>query len=194
MLFEYEIVSTLTKKETEKFIENIPIYKSIKEILQHMLDTSKISKSRQTIIQNLIRSIEHPPYSLIDKIEWLSDTENSLLGTAITCSKLDTYDVSMSNCNCKNFKTSIMTENIIIAGEISNVNFIKTKNGKNPGQDMAFLTIEDQYGSLDSVIFFPEQLTQYKHHLYANNVLIFCGNKSKTKDGLVVNKCFIPSA
>lgn len=192
MLFEYEITSTLTKKEIEKFIQHISINK-IKDILQILVDTNQVSKPRKIIIENLIKSIEHPPYSLIDKIEWLSDTENSLLGTAITCSKLDTYDVSMANYNCKNFKTSISTDNIIIAGEISNVNFIKTKNGKNPGQDMAFLTIEDQFGSLDSVIFFPEQLATYKHHLYANNILIFCGSKSRSKDGLIVNKCFIPS-
>jgi DNA polymerase III alpha subunit len=129
---------------------------------------------------------------LLDKIEWLSDSENSLLGTAITCSKLDTYDTSMSNCNCKTFKTTFIKENIVLAAEISNINITKTKNGKNPGQEMAFLTIEDQYGVLDSVVFFPEQLTKYKHHLFVDNILVFVGNKSKTKDGLIVEKCFIP--
>jgi DNA polymerase III alpha subunit len=57
---------------------------------------------------------------------------------------------------------------------------------------MSFVSIEDQSGSLDSVIFFPEVYAKYKHHLFENNILIFVGNKSKTKDGLIVDKCFIP--
>ena len=72
----------------------------------------------------MINSLKNPPYSLLDKIEWLSDCENSLLGASITCFKLDTYDTAMANCNCKSFKNSNLKQNIIIAGEISNVNVI----------------------------------------------------------------------
>lgn len=194
MLFEYDICSSLTNKELQLLIEiiseNNP--KNLKEALTFMLSIKKVTKNRQPNIQALIQSIDKPPYSLLDKIEWLSDSENSLLGTAITCSKLDTYDTSMSNCNCKTFKTTFIKENIVLAGEISSINITKTKNGKNPGQEMAFLTIEDQYGVLDSVVFFPEQLAKYKHHLFVDNILVFVGNKSKTKDGLIVEKCFIP--
>ena len=194
MLFEYDICSSLTKKELQLLMEiiseNNP--KNLKEALGSMLLIKKVTKNRQPNIQALIQSIDKPPYSLLDKIEWLSDSENSLLGTAITCSKLDTYDTSMSNCNCKTFKTTFIKENIVLAAEISNINITKTKNGKNPGQEMAFLTIEDQYGVLDSVVFFPEQLAKYKHHLFVENILVFVGNKSKTKDGLIVEKCFIP--
>ena len=73
------------------------------------------------------------------------------------------------------------------------LNIIKTKKGKNPGQEMAFVSIEDQYGILDSVIFFPEQLSKYRTHLFNGNILIFSGNKSKDKDGLIVEKCFMPA-
>jgi DNA polymerase-3 subunit alpha len=194
MLFEYDICSSLTKKELQLLMEIISESnpKNLKEALGSMLLIKKVTKNRQPNIQALIQSIDKPPYSLLDKIEWLSDSENSLLGTAITCSKLDTYDTSMSNCNCKTFKTTFTKENIVLAAEISNINITKTKNGKNPGQEMAFLTIEDQYGVLDSVVFFPEQLAKYKHHLFVENILVFVGNKSKTKDGLIVEKCFIP--
>lgn len=193
ILFHYEILSSLTKKELELFaglISDKPI-SDIKVVLQALLN-EKITKKRIEPISNLIRSLEHPPYSLTDKIEWLSDSENSLLGVAISCSKLDSYDISMTNTNCKEFKTTLLSEKIILAGEVSNVNIIKTKKGKNPGQEMAFVSVEDAYGLLDSVIFFPEQLETYKHHLFQGNVLIFIGNKTKTKDGLVVDKCFTP--
>jgi len=193
MLFEYEICSSLSKKELEHFtnLSNTYSNKSVKDVLSLML-SEKINKNRKAIIQNSILSIERPPYSLLDKIEWLSDSESSLLGVAITCSRLDSYDISMSNTNCKEFKSSSLSSNIIMAAEISNVSITKTKTGKNPGQEMAFLTLEDQFGMLDSVIFFPEQFTKYKDHLFNGNILVFLGSRSKAKDSFVIEKCFLP--
>lgn len=194
LLFEYEICSALTNKELEYFeqiaTENDNL--SIENIFTKLILVPKINKNRKKAIDNHISSLRQPPYSLIDKIEWLSDSESSLLGVAISCSKLDTYDMTMTNMNCKEFKQSTISDNIIMAGEISGINVTKTKNGKNPGMDMAFLTIEDQYGLLDSVIFFPEAYATYMNHLFLGNILIFRGTRSKTKDSFVVEKCFSP--
>jgi DNA polymerase-3 subunit alpha len=194
MLFEYDIISELTSKEIEKCKDILKNNKTISSIdlLKSLLNAPKINIKRKATIENLISGLIKPPYSVIDRIEWLSDSENNLLGASITCFKIDTYDTGMANCNCKTFKTCHINNNVIIAGEINNINIIKTKKGKNPGQEMAFLSIEDQYGMLDSVIFFPEQLSKYRNYLYDGNILIFAGNRSKTKDGLVVDKCYVP--
>jgi DNA polymerase III alpha subunit len=194
MLFEYEICSGLTKKEQTVFniYSKTMIDSTIIDILSALYTETKLIRGRKETIANYIRSLGHPPYSLIDKIEWLSDQENDLLGVGITCSKLDVYDITMANCNCKTFKTSLLKENIVLVGEIGNVNVTKTKSGKNPGLEMAFVTIEDQYGTLDSVVFFPEQFSQYRSYLFIGNILVFSGNKSKSKDGLIVEKCFEP--
>jgi DNA polymerase-3 subunit alpha len=194
MLFELEIISSLTKKEIEYATIVTQTKTSTKEMLTYLLNHNKVNVKRKQIIQSLLQSVNKPPYSLIDKIEWLADTEASLLGTAISCSKLDSYDIEMTNVDCKTFKTSNNAANIIIAGEITNINVVKTKKGKLPGQEMSFVSIEDQTGALDSVIFFPETYAKYKHYLFENNILIFIGNKSKTKDGLVVDKCFVPKS
>jgi DNA polymerase-3 subunit alpha len=194
LLFEYDICSKLTKKEMQTFdtLSTQDPDMSVKNILNSILTNQKLIKTRKDSIASLISLINHPPYSLTDKIEWLSDSENDLLGTSISCSKLDMYDVSNANCNCKNFKTSL-NQNIIIVGEISYINVTKTKKGKNPGLEMAFVTIEDQFGSLDSIIFFPEIYSIYKSVLFSGNILVFTGTRSKTKDGLIVDKCFFPS-
>lgn len=194
LLFEYDICSSLTKKELEKLEKIIDLNNNCKlnECLTNLIQEPKINKKRIDLIRNLQLSIKKPPYSLIDKIDWISDTENDLLGVAISCSKLDTYDISMTNTTCKSFKQSVLSQNIILAGEISNINPIKTKSGKNPGQEMAFVSIEDQSGMLDSVILFPEKWQIYKSHIFEGNILIFSGNRSKAKDSLIVEKCFVP--
>ena len=195
MLFELDILSQLTSKEIDYLMGMIIEGKkpSINEIMRSLISHPKINKNRKQIIIGLVDALLSPPYSLVDKIEWLSDSENDLLGVAISCSKLDSYDIGMANTICKDFKRSMArTHNVIIAGEITNVNIVTTKNGKNPGSEMAFVSIEDQTGILDSIIFFPEQLSTYKTHLFPSNILVFMGTQSKTKDGLIVEKCFVP--
>jgi len=200
MLFDFELCSSLTKKEVEYCspIINNNDKLTIKDILQHLGFHLKVNKTRKLVLQQLLASYINPPYSLIDKIEWLADSESSYLGAAISCSKLDSYDIHMINTNCKDFKQSshgsLINKKLLIAGEITYTNIIKTKTGKNPGQEMAFITIEDQTGSLDSVIFFPEIYDKYKHHLFEENILVFSGTKAKTKDGFVVEKCFVPAS
>lgn len=194
MLFEYELLANLTKKELEQFDKFSTPEQNLKSNLVRLCELGKINKNRKENIFNLTKLIDHPPYSLIDKIEWLSDAESGLLGASITCSKLDTYDISMTNLDCKQYKNTYIDKNIIIAGEVTNVNTVRTKKGKNPGQEMAFVTIEDSTGILDSVVFFPEKWEEYKHHLFERNILIFVGNKTKNKDAFVVEKCFIPKS
>jgi DNA polymerase III alpha subunit len=96
--------------------------------------------------------------------------------------------------DCKTYKNTLLDKNIVMAGEVVNINVVKTKKGKNPGQEMAFITIEDGGGILDSVVLFPEKWAEYKHHLFERNILIFVGNKTKNKDAFVVEKCFMPKS
>jgi DNA polymerase III alpha subunit len=191
MLYEYNLISGLTKKESEFILNNINKIKTIKEGLELLLTAPRITKNRKQIIQDMIYSLVNPPYSLEDTAEWLADSEDSLLGCSITCSKIDMYDISMTNMNCREFKTSHIKENIIIGGEIDFISVTKTKNGKNPGAEMAFVTLTDSYGSIDSVVFFPEKYKEYKNLLFPNNVIIVKGNKSKSGDGLIVEKAYI---
>jgi DNA polymerase-3 subunit alpha len=194
MLFEYELLSNLTQKELEQFDKLILPRESLRNNISRLVEHGKLNKKRKETVFNLTKLIDNPPYSLIDKIEWLSDAESGLLGTSITCSKLDTYDISMTNMDCKTYKNTYIDRNIILAGEVTNINIVKTKKGKNPGQEMAFITVEDGTGMLDSLVFFPEKWAEYKHHLFERNILIFVGNKTKSKDAFVIEKCFIPKS
>lgn len=191
MLFEYEIISSLTKKESEYIINNIKQYSSIKQSLTDLLLKSKINKNRKKIISDAISMIDNPPYSLEDTPEWIADTEDTNLGCAITCSKVDMYDISMTNTTCRDFKNGVNNNNLIMGGEVDFVNITKTKSGKTPGEEMSFVTVSDGTGSVDSVIFFPEIHKKYKSILFSGNVIIVCGARSKTKDSFIVEKAYV---
>ena len=191
MLFEYNLINSLTKKEIENIISNIDKCDSIKKCLELLLTLSRINKNRKKIVEDLIRSSMFPPYSLDDTAEWLSDSEDTLLGCSITCSKIDMYDISMTNISCRELKNTTAKENLILGAEIDFINITKTKSGKNPGAEMAFLTMTDTTGSVDSVVFFPEKYKEYKNLLFQGNIIIVKGTKSKNGDGLIVEKAYI---
>lgn len=143
MLFEYNLISALTKKEIEHITKDLNSYKNLDEAFQKLLIMPRLNKNRKKIIEDLIQTLSNPPYSLEDTTEWLADAEDSLLGCSITCSKIDMYDISMTNITCREFKNTVNKENMILGGEIDFINVTKTKNGKNPGVDMAFVTMTD---------------------------------------------------
>lgn len=191
MLFEYNLISTLTKKELEQIINKLETFTGLQQSLEFVLTLPRVNKNRKRIIEDSIHSLNFPPYSLDDSPEWIADSEDALLGCSITCSKLDMYDISMTNISCKELKNTTMKDNLILGGEIDNINVTKTKTGKTPGQEMAFVTMTDTTGSIDSVVFFPEKYKEYKNLLFLGNIVIVKGNKSKNGDGIIVEKAYI---
>jgi DNA polymerase-3 subunit alpha len=193
MLFDFGIASELTKKECEYIISNISKYTTISDAMHDLYHNAKINKNRKSIILTLINAINKPPYSLEDNPEWIADSEDEILGCNITCSKVDMYDVTMTNTTCKDFKNSLFKDNILLCAEIENIGITKTKKGKNPGLEMAFVTVSDGTGLLDSVIFFPESYKMYRNLLFSGNVVIIKGSRAKTGDSLIVEKVYLPS-
>lgn len=191
MLFEYNIASSFTKKECEFILSQISNLDVVDKAIDYLLTNSKVNKNRKKIIEDAKTLLNNPPYSLEDSPEWVADSEDSALGCAITCSKIDIYDISMTNSTCRDFKNGNQKNNIIIGGEVSFINVTKTKTGQMKGSDMAFVNICDQTGCIDTVIFFPEQYKQYKSILFENNIIIVIGSRSKTGDGLIVEKAYI---
>lgn len=190
MLFEFNSATQLTTKELSSARENMGV--SLHSSLMNILTKAKINKNRQKIINDIINMINNPPYSLEDTPEWISDVEDMNLGCSITCSKVDMYDISMTNVTCKDLKNTVITENLILGAEIDYISVTKTKTGKNPGQEMAFVTLSDGTGVAESIVFFPDKYKEYKNILFSGNVIIIKGKKTKNRDGIIVEKAYIP--
>ena len=199
LLFYLEMLNKLTKKEIEQIVEKNIDISSIKfrDIFIRLLTDCKVTKKRQSLVQEFISSIDNPPYALKDNMQWIAETEAGLLGIPLTCTKTDCYmqNYESNLVSCKEFHTVNSGKKVAIMGEISRLSITKTKQGKNKGASMSFLEIFDSSGGLDSVVMFPEQYDEFKDLLKENEVLVFIGTKSKKAgSGLIVEKCFIPES
>lgn len=189
MIFYLEIIQNLSKREKDIIINNFDILdKSLIEILQFILP--HVNKKRYAVIESLIKAVDNPAYSLTDDCEWIANIEKHLLGSPITCSIVDSRNLEEANTDCRSLsKQSHIPKSIIVGAEINEINVVKTKTGKNPGQDMAFVKIADGTGSVDLVIF-PKEYTDYQHILYNDNTVLFNLEQSKKKDSFIVKKCW----
>jgi DNA polymerase-3 subunit alpha len=191
MMFEYGLINDLTAKEQEHALSTCLNYESLKDIIYCVIEKPRMSSKRKEKLLGFINTIDNPPYVLEDSPEWIADNEEEYLGCSITCSKVDMYDVSMTNTICKDFNNSLLNE-IVVALQIDNVGVIKTKKGKNPGAKMAFVEGSDSSGSIDSIVFFPEQFSTYSSILFENNVIVIQGSKNRDGDSLIVEKAYLP--
>lgn len=190
--FYLDIINNLTNKECEiiisKYLTNNNI--KFKDLIRALFNDPKVNKKRKIAIQELISSIENPPYKLTDNTHRLSDIEMGLLGIPISFFKTDSVDTYYNTITCNQTKSLTAGQKYNLIGEISQVNITKTKTGKNPGAEMSFVEMFDSTGSCDSIIFFPEQYQKFKNLLNINNILMVKGKVSGyNSDGFIVEDC-----
>lgn len=193
MLFDFSVISELTNKELEKCSKIISEQKpkDLSELLRVLVVAEKINQNRKTKIMSLLNQTINPPYSLDDDPEWISNSERDLLGVPLTVTKTDLYDSSHANTDCKSLRTFPSNKQFFVVAEIDSMGVVVTKRGKTPGKEMCFLRLSDSYGSIDSVVVFPEEFEEYKNLLAEGRVLMFSGQKSGKNNTAIVKKCFV---
>lgn len=194
MLYEYDIFSKLTNKEQKWCKDNIADCSTLKELLVSMLSISPgrgqaiANKNRAELVRGLLISLENPPYTIdTDSPEWVANTERSLLGIPLTCTKIDACDTSAANTECIDFingKNGIM----LIAAQVKEAKPHIIKQGKNKGQEMGFISIEDSSCMLDNVVLFADKWKEFQGLLIPGNTVLIQGERGYKGDGLTVQK------
>ena len=188
LLYEYKSYKDLSPREREWLSNNYRSEDSLVESIDHMINNLKINSNRLIKVFDLRNVVESPPYDLTDHPDWIADIEKKYMGTSLTFSKTDSIQSSAVNCTCKEIATG-RTGKVNVAVHINSLREYVTKNGKNPGQTMAFMSVEDSTATLDSAIMFPDAYEEFKGLLYEGNTVIAFGQVSKKKDtSLIINK------
>jgi DNA polymerase-3 subunit alpha len=187
MLYDYDSWTSLSAREKDAIADNYESGLNLAQCVALLPEWIKINSRRITTVQDIQKSLSSPFYSLDDDPSFIADLEIKLLGCALTCSKADSVNISTNMC--KDVSKGTIKGKVNLSVMISSLRVHKTKNGKSPGQEMAFLCVEDSSGELDSVIIFPEAYKDYKDLIIERNTVLLMGEISKKdKNSIVVNK------
>ena len=191
MLYEFDSWKDLTAREQEHIVNigEYSEYKTLSSCIEYMINNMKINSRRLGTVVDIKQMLDNPPHELKDNIPLIAQNEEKYMSCALTCSKTDGFDMNFSTSLCKDIAKGSITGKVRLAAQINTVRPYKTKRGKNPGQLMAFLSIEDSSGSLESVTIFPDSYDKYKDLLVENNTVLIVGEISKKeKTSVIVNK------
>lgn len=205
MLYEYSMYMELSHKEQtwiQKWSTSDPSFPTtLVGVLETICgmeagrDKPCANKKRREKVCKMVDTLYNPPYIIDrDSIEWIASVEEQLLGVALSCTKVEACDANNANCTIKNFLDGYNNKVLMLACNINEVKQIKTKKGQNPGQSMAFMTVDDITGVLNSVVVFPESWATYQNVCVEENTVMLIGkrgDKSRGQDdSFIVEKVF----
>lgn len=194
MLHEYHCYLDLSKKEMEIIKDKINIGPDIADTIGRLAvyglkkNGGFIStQGRLDKVNAIITRIKNPGRNLFDNSIVYARLEESLLGHAINHSELNaSSDAGQADSTCKEL-TDGKGGKCIIAAIIKRVKSHKTKNG----DDMAFLSIEDETGELENIVVFPEMYEQNKDIIYEQAAVLISGEVNKLKNSFIIDKIFL---
>ena len=195
MLADFALISSLTDREYKSVVEEVN-GKSVVDIIREMADESKVAdrKVAKVVVPNInrrkkLRNIIED-YSSKDKFEsilHLASYEREFLGCDISVNETDAVFSTITH-NLQEIKKipSTIQQRIRTAVHIDSIRKTVTKTGKNPGQEMAFISGSDGTAIYDQIVVFPQQFSRFKNILAEGRVVFIDGQTSKS-GGLIVN-------
>jgi DNA polymerase-3 subunit alpha len=195
MLAEYQLLNSLTDRELEAVLKEVN-GKSITEVIEEMADENEVAnrKVQKLVVPNVrrrekIRNIlaEYKAKDKYESIIHIATYEREYLGCDISVNETDAVfsNVTHSLADLKKIPAGVKVR-VKTAIHLDSIRQTVTKNGKNPGQDMAFITGSDGSAIVDSFVVFPQQFQMFKKLLDPGRVLYIEGETSKT-GGIIVN-------
>ena len=193
MLYEFDSWKQLSAREQQTIVDNYTsgdpaVYAgSLSEAIENMFKTVKVNSRRKPTVDDIKDSLDNPFYDIEDKAGVIAMDEEKYMACSLTCNKVDGLDLNMVTNLCQDVSKGMITKKANLAVEIVRIKVVKTKKGKNPGQEMSFLTVEDSSGALEDVVVFPEAYDKYKDLLLENNTVLLMGEVDK-KRSFIVNQ------
>lgn len=196
MLADYELIDELTDREYSSLLEESKAGLKIFDIIREMCDESKVderkskslispNKTRRQKLRDIIQN-----YKSKDKFEsilHIAMYEREFLGCDISVNETDSVFSTITHNLLELKKLNYKIKNKVrTAIHIDSIRKTVTKTGKNPGQEMAFITGSDGTAIYDSIVVFPRQFQTFKNLLTEGRVVYIDGETSQS-GGLIVN-------
>lgn len=194
MLADVALVESLTEKEIVATFNEISNIRSIPDVINDMA-SEQCTDKRKALSLNVpnirrrekLRSVllDYKNKDKFETVYHLALHERKYLGVPISVSETDSIMTSVSH-DCLQIKTLPKGEKVQAIIHIEKIREIVTKNGKNAGQAMAFITGGDGTYTLDNIVVFPRQYDKFKDLLKPGRIAVINGEIGAT-GGLIAN-------
>lgn len=130
---------------------------------------------------------DYAPQPRFSNAEWteadMLAREKAVLGFYITKHPLAHCETLLSACGSTTADLSRLQdgETVIIGGMITSMRTLVARNGRNSGQQMGVVMLEDLKGRTEAVVF-PKELAAYRTMLIPDAVLFFEGNVDRKRE------------
>ena len=192
LLHEYNAYQTLNTREQE-CLSNIdaPV---LSDAIGILVETPKkaggpATTGRLDKLKELLKTVDNPAFSTNDSPKWILTQEKELFGAPLTYKLIDTVSSNFeANTTCQEFENGKNSNNMSMIVEVTSAREWTIKSGKNNGQIMGFVTVEDSTGKCDCVAF-SDVWEDYNHLLTDGNTVAVIGERSN-KGSFMINKVF----
>lgn len=195
MLHEFSCISDLTDKELLAFIAHINNSHSLLDNLVSFTNAGLkknggyiSSEKRLEKIHAIIDRLKNPGRDLGDNPVIYSGVERQLLGHSIYNSEIGaSADAIYADTSCMDINNGKFIKSTL-AVVLKRIRIHTTKKG----EDMAFLSVEDDSGILENVVVFTELYGQNKDIIYEDAMVLITGEiKDKSRKSFIVESIYL---
>lgn len=192
MLLEYDRVwKELSKGQREWLKKNYnKKWRTLKDALVAVAPLKKEGggshdRSGKEKVLSLIKLLDNLPCDIKDTARLIAKDEKDALGIPLSCSSFDDSKLkSCANITCKEFLDGKQLYTYRLIGEVKRVKSFVCKSG----QEMAFLTLDDNTCELESVTVFGNEYEQFEHLLWEGSIIYVEGYRDKNRGGFIVKQ------
>jgi DNA polymerase-3 subunit alpha len=198
MLHEFSCLNDLNDNEVEAIKLSYDKSKPIIDIIQSLVDKG-VKKKRGEVgfistaarllkVKDIITRLNNPGRSLKDNPSVYAKIEEKLLGCSIYHSELTaSAEAGHADTRCVEIANGKMSRSTI-AAIIKRIKVHKTKKG----EEMCFLTLEDESSQLENVVIFTDLYGQNKDIIYEDALVLISGEiKDPVRKSFIVESIFL---
>lgn len=177
----YTQLNSLTDRELEYLISQLPTFSKISDLPSLILATgeAKSNKKRILSVQTIAALVKKAIENNFDNPSWIEKQEEIYLGCPITATSVD-FKISDASDRCIDCDDNCPLWNKKrIAVVISEIIFTETKKGTNPGQRMARISVYDSTGKISNLPIFPDLFQISEEYLMENNTVLLYIKKGR---------------
>jgi len=194
MKYEYEKFLVINDNELGLIKSKATNYNmALVEFLRPFCKTRKnggvvANERRLGTFEDIIKTLDKPPFDLADSPNKILENERRLLGVALTYNVGDSIANDAVNCSCYEFAEGKPLDSFVLGVEILDVRPYNIKRGKQTGKQMYYLDVSDGTTNMPNCTVFPDTFDEYGSLITKGNRVLLFGKRDSKFNSFNVQK------